>query len=221
MYVESQGTEFKNADDIKKLNNGGFTSYYKLPSATSYTLATVVEAEDGSKGFAVTTLSTKASEKYYDWAFVKLGAVSDRAVLAATLSIAFDSAESLNLQMSEVRYLMKPTSEINGVSIEDAAALVEKEGTLLAKPSLDLLNMTGSVRLQFGDSGEMLEPGTKYTLLVNFTSNSSDKVTRFSTATVSGTSTLSVRSSYSSGNIEARPMIGNVKILETFDVENE
>ena len=221
MYVESQGTEFKNADDIKKLNNGGFTSYYKLPSATSYTLATVVEAEDGSKGFAVTTLSTKASEKYYDWAFVKLGAVSDRAVLAATLSIAFDSAESLNLQMSEVRYLMKPTSEINGVSIEDAAALVEKEGTLLAKPSLDLLNMTGSVRLQFGDSGEMLEPGTKYTLLVNFTSNSSDKVTRFATATVSGTSTLSVRSSYSSGNIEARPMIGNVKILETFDVENE
>ena len=142
-------------------------------------------------------------------------------MLAATLSIAFDSAESLNLQMSEVRYLMKPTSEINGVSIEDAAALVEKEGTLLAKPSLDLLNMTGSVRLQFGDSGEMLEPGTKYTLLVNFTSNSSDKVTRFSTATVPGTSALSVRSSSRSVNIEARPLIGNVKILETFDVENE
>ena len=221
MYVESQGTEFKNADDIKKLNSGGFTSYYKLPSATSYTLASVVEAEDGTKGFAVTSLATKAADKYYDWAFVKLGSVSDKALLAATLSIAFDSSESLNLRMSEVKYLMKPTSEINGAAIEEAAALVEKEGTVLAKPSLDMLNMTGSVTLQFGDSGETLEPGTKYTLLVNFTSNAGDRATRFSTATVPGTAPASVKSVRAHGKMSARPMLGNVKILETFDVEYE
>ena len=222
LYVESRGTEFRNAEDIKKLNSGGFSSYYKLPAATSFTLASVVEAEDGTKGFAVNTLATKSSETYYDWAFVKLGATSSEAVLAANLSIAFDGSSPVNIGISEVKYLLKKTSEISGMSLSDASEMVNRDGVTLKKPVLDMLNMTGSVSLEFGNSSSPLEAGEKYTLLVNFTSNASDKVIRFATATVPhATSNSSSKASRLCSDVKVRSVIGNVNILETFDVEYE
>lgn len=185
-YVTRQGTEVESESVIQSVNSAdGYSYRYALGSATAYTLATIAINSASDTTFVVNSLGTKASTSFYDWAFLTLGTSSKydaKTALAATVSFSYDKAEKLNIQLSEVSYLLKPSDQIEDMTTAQASALVASEGTVMTGVQMSTLNMTGSVSLSFGTDGNPLVPGTKYTLLVNITTVNGDKIFRSRTA---------------------------------------
>lgn len=199
-YVTKFGTSVTRSDVIDNINAAGGYSYrYSLPSATSYTFATLAVNSASDTTFVVNTLATKASQSFYDWVFLSLGPASDypKTSLTAKISMSFDSKETLNIQAREIKYLLKPSESLSGVSSSEAEALVESQGISFTAAQVATLNMTGSVTFSFGGAPESssasgvqsqapLNPGSDYTLLVNFTAANGDKIFRSRTASTAG-----------------------------------
>lgn len=185
-YVSLQGTDVTSGTVLESVNSkDGYSYRYSLGSATAYTLATIAINEANDTTFVVNSLGTKASTSFYDWAFLTLGTSTKydaKTALAATISFSYDKAEKLNIQLSKVAYLVKPSDEIEELTTAQASALVSSEGTELSGVQMSTLNMTGAVSLSFGTDGNPLVPGTKYTLLVNLTTVNGDSIFRSRTA---------------------------------------
>lgn len=218
-YTALGGSSVTEAEYIGKVNDesGLTTRFAPLSAATSYTLGTLAVNEAGDTTFVVNTLSTMTSTTYYDWAFVSLGTSSSYPAstsLTSAVTIAFDAAESLNIQVSGGRYLMCRSSELGGVTLTDAARLVKEKGTDFSSTQVKVLNMTGKISMSFG-TDTPLEPGTKYTLLVSLTSASGDEVLRYATATTAeGAKTRSAVYGEPKGRIEINAPV----ILDTYEI---
>ncbi len=219
-YVALRGSSVSEAEYMEKVNSeaGLTTRFAPLSAANSYTLGTMAVNESGDTTFVVNTLSTMSSTSYYDWASVSLGTTSSypaSTALAANIAIAFDAAESLNIQVSGVRYLFCRSSELAGVAVSDASKIVKEKGTDFSQTQVKVLNMTGKVSLSFGTGGTALEPGTKYTLLAVLTSASGDDVLRYATAsTAEGTGTRSAVGTPRKGRVEIVAPV----ILDTYEI---
>ncbi len=219
-YTALRGSSVTEQEYIEKINedNGMTTRFAPLSAATSYTLGALAVNEAGDTTFVVNTLSTMTSTTYYDWAFVSLGTSSSypaSTALAANVSIAFDSAESLNIQVSGGRYLFCRNSELAGVKVSEASKIVKEKGTDFSQTQIKVMNMTGGISMSFGSDGTALEPGTKYTLLVNLVSASGDEILRYATAsTAEGTKTRSAVYGEPKGRIE----INTPVILDTYEI---
>lgn len=219
-YVALRGSSVSEAEYMEKVNSeaGLTTRFAPLSAANSYTLGTMAVNEAGDTTFVVNTLSTMSSTSYYDWASVSLGTTSSypaSTALAANIAIAFDAAESLNIQVSGVRYLFCRSSELSGVAVSDASKIVKEKGTDFSQTQVKVLNMTGKVSLSFGTGGTALEPGTKYTLLAVLTSASGDEVLRYATAsTAEGTGTRSAVGTPRKGRVEIVAPV----ILDTYEI---
>ena len=219
-YTALQGSPVTEKEYIERINeDGGMTTRFApLSAATSYTLGAMAVNEAGDTTFVVNTLSTMTSTTYYDWAFVSLGTSASHpasTALAANVSIAFDTDESLNIQVSGGRYLFCRNSELAGVKVSDASKIVKEKGTDFTPTQIKVMNMTGNISMSFGTDGTSLEPGTKYTLLVSLVSASGDEVLRYATAsTAEGTKTRSAVYGEPKGRIE----INTPVILDTYEI---
>lgn len=220
-YVSLLGSSVSDDKNLAKINGdeGLTTRFAPLSAANSYTLGALAYNELGDSTFVMNTLSTKATANYYDWAFVSLGTSSAHPAatsLTANLAIAFSESESLNIQVSDVRYLLVRSSELDGVSLEDASSLLEVGGTNLSSTQVKVLNMTGKLSMSFGTDGAALEPGCKYTLLVGFTSVSGDEVLRYASAsTAVGTAATK---SNGTGQPKGRIELNAPAILDTYEI---
>ena len=219
-YVALRGSAVTEDEYLEKVNDGSglTTRFAPLSAANSYTLGTMAVNEAGDTTFVVNTLSTMATTTYYDWASVTLGTSPSypaSTALAASVSIAFSAEETLNIQVSGVRYLFCRSSELTGVAVADALEIVKEKGTDLSQTQVKVLNMTGKISMSFGTDGAVLEPGTKYTLLVGLTSASGDEILRYSTAsTEEGVATKSSAYGEPVGRIEVIAPV----ILDTYEI---
>ncbi len=218
-YTALSGSSVTEAEYIGKVNDesGLTTRFAPLSAANSYTLGTLAVNESGDSTFVVNTLSTMASATYYDWAFVSLGTSASYPAstsLTSAVAIAFDAAESLNIQASGGRYLLCRSSELSGVTLAEAAKLVKGKGTDFSPTQIKVLNMTGKISISFG-TDTPLESGTKYTLLVSLTSASGDEILRYATATTAeGAKTRSAVYGEPKGRIEINAPV----ILDTYEI---
>lgn len=220
-YVSLQGSMVSEAQNLEKINgaDGLTTRFATLPAANSYTLGALAFNEAGDSTFVMNTLATKATANYYDWAFVSLGTSSAHPAstsLAANLSIAFSESDDLNIQLLGVRYLLVKSSELDGVSLKDASALVAAGGTDLSSTQVKVLNMTGKLSMSFGTDGTLLEPDCKYTLLVGFTSVSGDEVLRFASASTAAGAPAT--KSHGIGQPKGRIELNAPAILDTYEI---
>ncbi len=219
-YTALKGSEVTQKEYIEKINGeGGMTTRFApLSAATSYTLGTLAVNEAGDTTFVVNTLSTMTSDAYYNWASVTLGTSASypaSSALAATVTIAFDPTESLNIQVSGGRYLLCRKSELAGVDEAAALKIVKEKGIDFKPTQIKVLNMTGNISMSFGVDDSPLEPGTEYTLLVSLVSASGDEVLRHSTAsTAEGTKTRSAVYGEPKGRIEINAPV----ILDTYEI---
>lgn len=189
-YIIRNGSKVEDDETLEAINSGeGLTSRFSLSPAMSYTMGTVAVNSAGDSTFVVSSMATKASPTYYDWVFLELGTslqYPTESALVATVSVSYDATEALNIQVSEGGFYFSRSSELEGVSADSAGALVEEKGTPFTTTQIKMLNMTGRISMSFGTDGTVLEPGTKYTLIVSLKSTSGDKVVRFITASTSG-----------------------------------
>lgn len=215
-YVILEGTEFSDAATIDAINSSdGFGSRFtRLSASNSYTLGTMAINSSNDTTFVVSSLPTKSSANYYDWAGVNLGTdVSDASVLSAVFS--FDnSAEvgSMSMKLGGLRYYFCKVSELSGVSVDKAAEIVAERGTDLPQSNLDIINMTGSLTLSFGKDGAALEPDTSYIILVTFNEIGGDSITRYA----SGKTGASAAVKAAFGKPAARLEFHSPEIVETF-----
>ncbi len=224
-YIVNSGYDFDG--DLDAVNSeAGLTRRLGLHSATSYVLAAVAFNSDDDSTFAVTSLPTKTSATFYDWVFLSLG-TSDKypaqTALAASVSISYDASESLNIGISDGKYLFMKSSELEecGTAVSELPDLVEAEGTAFSEAQIAALNMVGSISMSFGTDGTALEAGTRYTLIVSLTSSCGDKVTRRYTASTDAASTESVTgasATKSSGRPKARTELNAGRILEKYQL---
>lgn len=215
-YVKLQGSEFSDASTIDAINSAdGFGSRFtRLSASTSYTLGTMAVNSANDTTFVVSSLPTKSSENYYDWAGVRLGAdASDASVLNAVFS--FDNTAevgTMSLKLSGLRYCFCKVSELSGVSVDKAAEIVAERGTDLPQANLDILNMTGALTLSFGKDGAALEADTSYIILVTFSEAGGDAITRYA----SGKTGASAGTKAAFGRPSARVEFNSPEIVEVF-----
>ena len=191
-YIIAMGTKVEDDETYEAINSEeGLTSRFTLSSSTSYTMGVVAVNEKGDSTFVVNTLATKASPNYYDWMFLDLGA-SDvyptESALAASISISFDAAEALNLQVAEGQYYFCMSTELENVSTSQAGQFLKEKGIDFSPTQIKMLNMTGRISMSFGTDGQPLLPGTKYTLIASMKSVSGDEVVRFISSSTTGQS---------------------------------
>lgn len=184
-YVEEKGNPYNDEATLGHINSEkGFTTRFPLAPSASYTLGTLAENASGEKTFVVNSLATKSSADYYDWAQVTLGAdASDKSVLVGVLR--FDNepvVAPMAMKLKGLKYYFCESSELSGISTDKAAEVVAAKGVDCTEAELEIINMTGSLKLSFGKDGAPLKPETDYFLLVTFTESAGDSVTRFAKA---------------------------------------
>ena len=184
-FVEEKGNLYDDEATLGHINSEkGFTTRFTLNPSTSYTLGTLAENAAGEKTFVVNSLATKSSANYYDWVQVTLGVdASDNNVLVGVLK--FDNepvVAPMAMKLKGLRYYFCESSELSGVSTDKAAEVVAAKGVDCTEAELEIINMTGSLKLSFGKDGAPLKPETDYFLLATFTESAGDSVTRFATA---------------------------------------
>lgn len=207
-YAEKNGTPLD--DEILEGVNSptGYFTYYPVSPAQSYTLATVAFKGE-EKVLCVSTMATKASSRYYDWFDVNsLGQSSSSAPdeLEAVLTFGYDPSSSINLRLSEVRYLIREVSAVSGRTEKELISLVESEGTSLTDTQLAKFNLSGSYRIGF--SG--LVPGGKYALLAVAYTSAGDRVLRYRSAQLEAGETKALRIS----GVSSHPSISNEALRE-------
>lgn len=216
-YVRLKGTEY-DSSVIENVNSekGLTTRFTSLSSATSYTLGTLAVNAVGDTTFVISSMPTKASNRYYDWAGVLLGTDTSHPAtssLTGTFSFKYDEEEDpLTFRLAGVRYYFCRQEELSGIAIGDAAKIVSVKGTDLTRANLDIMNLTGSISLSFGVDGSPLEADTAYALLATFTERNGDEVTRFSIARTAASSAAATRAVF--GKPQARIELGRPVIVE-------
>ena len=184
-FVEEKGNLYDDEATLGHINSEkGFTTRFTLNPSTSYTLGTLAENAAGEKTFVVNSLATKSSANYYDWVQVTLGVdASDNNVLVGVLK--FDNepvVAPMAMKLKGLKYYFCESSELSGISTDKAAEVVAAKGVDCTEAELEIINMTGSLKLSFGKDGAPLKPETDYFLLATFTESAGDSVTRFATA---------------------------------------
>ncbi len=220
-YVKVNGSDY-GADVIKNVNSDkGLTTRYSsnISSATSYTLGTLAVNADNDTTFVVNSMPTKASARYYDWAGVLLGTGGSNPAsssLTGTFGFVYDKDEDpLTFHLAGLRYCFCRQDDLSGLSVDEAADIVESRGTDLSQANIDILNLTGSFSLSFGIDGSPLAPQTKYVLLATFTERNGDTLTRFAIAeTAAASGTAATKAVF--GEPKARIEFGSPVILENF-----
>ena len=219
-YVKVKGSEY-GSEVIKNVNSdkGLTTRYSSLSSATSYTLGTLAVNADNDTTFFISSLPTKASDKYYDWAGVLLGtgeANPASSSLTGTFAFEYDKDEDpLTFHLAGLRYYFCPQDELSGLSVDEAADIVASRGADLTQANIDILNLTGSFSLSFGVDGSPLAPATKYVLLATFIERGGDTLTRFAIAqTAAASGTTETKAVF--GAPKAKIEFGGPVIVENF-----
>ena len=219
-YVKVRGSEY-GSEVIKNVNSekGLTTRYTSLSSATSYTLGTIAVNADSDTTFVISSMPTKASDRYYDWAGVLLGtggANPASSSLTGTFAFEYDKDEDpLTFHLSGLRYFFCRQDELSGLSVDEAADIVASRGTDLTLANIDIMNLTGSFSLSFGVDGSPLAPATKYVLLATFTERGGDTLTRFAIAqTAASSGTAATKTVF--GEPKARVEFGSPVIVENF-----
>ncbi len=217
-YVKANGTESGQSVIAGVNSENGWTSRYALSSATSYTLGTLAVNADNDTTFVISSMPTKASDRYYDWAGVLLGtdgSATASSSLTGIFQLRVDDSEPVSFRINNLRYFFCRQDELSGVTTDRAAEIVAAKGTDFTQADLDILNLTGKFTLSFGTEGSPLAPDTAYALLATFTERNGDEVTRFSLAkTAAASGTAATKAVF--GEPEARIEFGSPVILENF-----
>ncbi len=123
--------------------------------------------------------------------------------------------DPLTFHLAGLRYCFCRQDDLSGLSVDEAADIVESRGTDLSQANIDILNLTGSFSLSFGIDGSPLAPQTKYVLLATFTERNGDTLTRFAIAeTAAASGTAATKAVF--GEPKARIEFGSPVILENF-----
>lgn len=208
-YAEKNGADL-DEESLSDINSPtGYFTYYPVSPAVSYTLATIA-CRGGEKVHAVSTISTKASSRYYDWFEVSsLGQTAHSAhdEMDATITFGYDPSSPINLQLSAVRYVLKPVSAVSDKTEKELIGIVESEGTALSDTQLAKFNLSGSYGIGF--SG--LVPGERYVMLAVACTSAGDKVLRYRAAQLEDDGT---KSGCISHTVTSRPSTFNGAVKE-------